>query len=164
VGARHDVAAELVENKISRWLHEQLGATYGFSAHVTVMRGSAAYLNIVGAVESGKLAPALVALRDTLNGFADAPAPDNDLAWAKVRRAQDHGTSFMTNHAIVARLLGSRNVGYRIDGIDRYASDLSAVSVDAVQQDFQYCKVGRPTLSIVGDWASVHVALKQAYP
>jgi zinc protease len=164
VDTRHDVAAQLVQDRLFTQLRQRLGVTYGFSARAAVMRGGAAFLSVDGAVESAKLGTALGVLRDTLKALADTPAPANELDWAKLRNAHRKGTSFMTNQAIVRALLSSRNIGFGWSRQDTYASELAVVTAEAVAQDFQACAAGRPTLSIVGDQSEVQAALKQAWP
>jgi predicted Zn-dependent peptidase len=110
IDTRHDVSARLIGDRLYHELRQKLGITYGFLAHATVERGGTAYLTVAGAVESGKLGPALVVLRDTLKALASAPAPDHAIARAKLRTAQREGTRFMTNETIVDALLSSRNV------------------------------------------------------
>jgi zinc protease len=160
---RHDVSAQLVQGRLFLELRQTLGVTYGFAARATVMRGGAAYLAIDGAVESAKLGQTLVVLRDVLKALAEAPAPENEIAWAKLRQAHREGTSFMTNDAVAASLLSSRNVGFPIQRHDTYARELDAVTAEAVAQDFRACAAARPTLSIVGDQGAVQAALKQAW-
>jgi predicted Zn-dependent peptidase len=160
----HNVSAQLLQNRLFTLLRDRLGVTYGFSANAVALRGSAAFLSVSGAVESGQLGQALGVLRDSLKTLADAKAPDNALAWAKLRNASRVGTSFMTNDAVVASLLSNRNVGFPISRLDTYARELDAVTAELVQQDFQACAGGRPTLSIVGDQTSVQAALKEAWP
>jgi zinc protease len=161
---RHDVSAQLLQDRLFTLLREKLGVTYGLSANAIALRGGAAFLSVNGAVESGKLGPALVALRDSLKALADTKAPGNALAWAKRRNAYRVGTSFMTNDAVVASLLSSRNVGFPFQRHDTYARELDAVTAELTQQDFQVCAAGRPTLAIVGEKSAVQAALKEAWP
>jgi zinc protease len=161
---RHDVAAQLVQDRMLTQLRQRLGVTYGLSAIARVMRGGTAFLSVNGAVESGKLGPALVVLRDTLKALADTKAPDNELAWAKLRQAHRESTSFMTNEAIVEELLANRNVGFSFESDDTYARELATITGESVQQDFQMCAAGRPTLSIIGDDGAVKSALREAWP
>jgi zinc protease len=164
IDTRHDVSARLIGDRLYHELRQKLGITYGFLAHATVERGGTAYLTVAGAVESGKLGPALVVLRDTLKALASAPAPDHVIARAKLRTAQREGTRFMTNETIVDALLSSRNVGFGFDRHDTYARELDAVTAEAIEQDFQACTAGRPTLSIVGDQGAAQAALREAWP
>lgn len=164
VDTRHDVAAQLVQDRLFTELRQRLGVTYGFSAMAIVMSGGAAYLAVDGAVETGKLGPALAVLRGTLQALTDTKVSENELGWAKLRQAYRDGASRMTNGAIVRGLLASRNMGYRFDRIDTYAQELAGATAESVQQDLKACGAGRPTLSVVGPQDSVDGALREAWP
>ncbi|NUQ78413.1 MAG: insulinase family protein [Polyangiaceae bacterium] len=160
---RNDVLAEIVDGRLERALRETLGLTYEMRAAAWVLRGHTAALRVNGAVEAGQLEVSLRVLKETLSQLALAPVPANELAWAKLRVAQGNSDRYLANSSIVNSLLVTRNTGFSMDRIDRFAAELSEVEAEAIQKAAQMCMSGRAVVSIVGDEASAREALKQGF-
>ncbi|HET6146957.1 MAG TPA: pitrilysin family protein [Polyangia bacterium] len=164
IAVRHDLAAALLEARLNDKIREELGISYGVGVEARMVRGGTAYLELRGAVVSGQLDATLVVLRDALAQLASAPASDHLIAWQKLEVAQSMSLNYMTNTGIVRALLSSANVGFPPKTIVELPDDLSAATAAGVQEDFQRCTAGRPTLSIVGPEAAARDAFTKAWP
>lgn len=160
---RHDVLAKVLGSRLEQALREQLGLTYGMHAEAWVLRGHTATLRVNGAVEAGQLEVSLRVLKETLSQLGEAPVPANELAWTKLRVAQDNSGRYLANSSIVSRLLVTRNTGFPMDRIDTFAAELSEVEAEAIQKAAKACLSGRSVVSIVGDEASAREALKAGW-
>jgi zinc protease len=159
---RHEVGARLLQNRLWEVSREKMGATYGLQVDSVALRGGTSYLEARSAVETGKLAPVLGVLKQALGSLGAELASQDELAWAKLKRASRSATADMTNRGIVAAELAKARLGAAVGGAGR-ADELISVSAEDVRTDFQYCLRGNPTLSIVGDERAVRAALKEGW-
>jgi zinc protease len=156
--ARHEVSARVLEDRLWKVLRQKMGATYGIYAGASTRRGGTAYLDAGGAIETGKLGAVLGNFKAVLAALGAEPPTADEIAWAKVRRANGRASANMTNRGIAAAALRSARLGFAISG-----EDLGTVTAEDVRADFQYCLRGNPTLSIVGAEPVVRSAFKDAW-
>lgn len=161
--ARHDLGAELLEERIGELLRQQSGVTYGIHANAFVMRGGTSYVEVSGAVETTKLAISLTTIKQALDKLSQTPADAQELARLKLKIARQHSTQMLSNATIADAVLASRNVGFPLLSLDEEAKYYADVMPEQIQEDFKACMAGRPTLAIVGDEPAARVAFQEGW-
>lgn len=160
---RHDVAAELLTERVSSQLRGQSGVTYGVHATSFVLRGGTAYLEMTGAVDNSKLSMALASIKKSLEDLMLQPVDTQQLARAKLKLVRRNATQFLANQSIAGSVLAMRNLGFPLASLDEGALYFADVTPDQVRADMKACMSGRPTLSIVGDEPSIRAAFKDGW-
>jgi zinc protease len=161
IGARHLVAAEVLSDRLWTAVRIKLGATYGIGARAVYFRGGTSYLQVNGAVETGKLGPVLAAIQGALTTVrTEAPAPAN-LSWAKIKAADGSAVANMLNEGVISGEVKRATMGFAFE--NPADESLESVTGEEVRADLEQCLRSRPTLSIVGDEPTVRAALKEGW-
>jgi len=163
MGARYDVMAKLVGDRVSKVVREKLGASYGFSAEANTLRGRAAYLTLRGAVDNTHLAKALDAVKQAFAGLEQGQFGPGEVDFARWRVANHYAVGFTTSADIVAAILKARNEDRDPKAIDAYPNEIIGVTPDALKADFARCTTA-PVISLVGDETTVRAAIAEAWP
>ena len=124
--------------------------------------GGAAYLDLSANVENGKLVPVLGELRRLLAELAAKPPTDDELLWARYRKASGVALGQMTNASVAQSIFERTRLGLSPD-LAELRREMGAVTAAEVQQDFQHCLGARPTLAIIGEESVVRAALKDGW-
>jgi zinc protease len=162
-GARYDVMAHLLGDRVYDVVRRSMGGSYGFSAHATTYRGGAAHLSLTGAADNAHVADALGALRRALILFEQGHFKDHEVDVARWRVARSYAVRFTTNAAVVGAILAARNEDRDLASIDRYPEDLVAVTPEALAADFARCQAA-PVISLVGDEPTLRDAVAKVWP
>lgn len=162
VAVRHQLAARVASARLWEALRERLGATYGVRVQAVLLPGGAAYLDLSANVENGKLVPVLGELHKLLAELAAAPPGNDELRWARYRKASSVALGQMTNASMAKSVFERTRLGLSPD-LAELRNELDTVTAAEVQQDFQRCLGARPTLSIIGEESVVQAALKDGW-
>jgi zinc protease len=161
IAARHTVAAQVLSDHLWTAVRIKLGATYGIGARSVFSRGGTSYLEVTGAVETAKLPSVLAAIQGSLSTVRTESPSANELAWAKIKSADGRAVANMMNQGVINGEIKRATMGFPFEASPE--ESLESVTGEEVRTDLEQCLRSRPTLSIVGDEATVRAALKEGW-
>jgi zinc protease len=162
IGARHRIAARLLDWHLADRLRTQLGKLAGSSGNAAIELGGTSYLWHSNEVEPRDLPLALAALHQTLEEVRTEPPDATDLAWSKAWFADVMAQQQTSNWGALTSASTWIHLGVPFEGAGP-AEALDAVTAEEVREDWKSCLSGRVVLAITGDDATVRAAFKAAW-
>jgi zinc protease len=153
-----DVAESLASQRA--WMvREELGASYGVGANVTMMPGGATHMTLGGTITTkfvGQSVQRLLAILADMEGNKLDEKYFLGQRWEVARAFQSHFTS---GGRLASAILAASEQGWPADVYDRYPERLAAATRQDVRDLMKNC-VGHEIISIAGDAASIAPQLK----
>jgi len=161
--ARYAVMAEVLRERMWHQVRDQMGATYGFYAQVSMARGGAAHLQLEGVVDAPQLGAAMTAVRTAMTAYAKDGVPAVEVESARSRLLADQAVSLTTSRSWVGALLNVRVLGWDAEAVSRRPALLQAVSPEDLQKEFSACSQ-RLVVGVIGDESVARTAVQAAFP
>lgn len=151
----------MFQSRLNANIREDKGYSYGVSSDFDYGKGPGAF-SAGGDIVSEQTAAALVELMKELRGIQGGrPVTDDELATAKASLIQGLPSAFDSVSGISGVLGGLWNQGLPDDYYEQYAKKIAAVTKrDVLRVAKQYIDLGRISIVIVGDRASIEGPLK----
>jgi len=103
-------------------------------------------------------------LRDVLRELEEGKLAPGELDKVRLSLARQRLLAYTTNASVVEAVLDTKHTGISLGVADQYGIALASVTVEEVEEGFQRCAAGSPTLSLVGEEASTRAAAAAALP
>jgi zinc protease len=157
----YEVMARLVADRFFHDVRQQLGASYGFSPQLGILRGGSAYLLTAGNIDNASLPSALAAIQKAWDGFPQGQFSDREVNRVRYDLALRFNLRFTTSESIANEIIRVRNLGWPLESVDRYGEELISVGREELTRAFAACH-DSAVLTLVGDELTISQALESA--
>jgi zinc protease len=151
--AAAEVLAARLGGRMERFARQMLGATYGFS-HQLVPRSGLLELGVVGSVDDAGAMKVLAIFKSEAENLGSRPLEAADFSRAQWEAGLAAGTRYESSSELARALARLRLFGLPVDTLERFPTDLAAVTPAAVQAVAAECRK-TAALGLLGEQATL---------
>jgi zinc protease len=158
----YELLGEVLSEQLDQEARQELGGTYGFSSQVSWMRGGAAEIDLVSAVDNAHFTPVLSRLHRAWATLGLIPVSKAALGRARWKLASSYNLGLQTSSHLAQTLVRAYAMGLSAEMVDQLPELLTSITPEEVKAAAAHCRADS-ALSLVGDPAVAKAGLKAVW-